>query len=144
LVKEETFKEIQEAVYGFKMNDGASEEAFLDKIIEKAERAKKRNSTTTHSSITLKISKLLGLQIFKPKNFEGELGEQMRVIEQIIADAPAFETLNQLERYITQKSGLEGENLLNPLRVLLTGAKSGPKLSEIYSLIKSYILEVAS
>ena len=82
--------------------------------------------------------------IFKPKNFESELGEQMRVIEQIIADAPAFETLNQLERHITQKSGLEGENLLNPLRVLLTGAKSGPKLSEIYSLIKSYILEVAS
>jgi glutamyl-tRNA synthetase len=82
--------------------------------------------------------------IFKPKEFEGEWGEQMRIIEKIIAEAPAFETLDKLEKHITQESGLKGKNLINPLRILLTGAKKGPELSKIYPLIKSYILEVAS
>ena len=82
--------------------------------------------------------------IFKPKNFEGEWGEQMRIIEKIIADAPAFETFNELKEHITKESGLKGKNLFNPLRILMTGAKNGPELSEIYPFIKSYILEVAS
>ncbi|MCK4442614.1 MAG: glutamate--tRNA ligase, partial [Sulfurovaceae bacterium] len=72
-------------------------------------------------------------------------GEQMRVIEKIIFDAPYFEEFEEFEKYITKESGLKGNNLIQPLRVLLTGSeKSEPKLSEIYPLIKSYILEVAS
>ena len=82
--------------------------------------------------------------IFKPKSFDGEWGEQMRIIENIIANAPYFETLNQLAKHITKQSGLKDENLFKPLQLLLTGAKNSPKLSEIYPLIKSYILEVAS
>ena len=82
--------------------------------------------------------------IFKPKSFEGEWGEQMIVIKNIISDAPYFETFNELTKHIMDKSGIEEENLFMPLRVLLTGAEDGPKLSEIYPFIKSYILEVAS
>ena len=82
--------------------------------------------------------------IFKPKNFDGEFGEQMRIIEHLIAKAPAFETFNELKKYITKESGLKGNNLFKPLQILLTGAENSPKLSEIYPLIKSYILEVAS
>jgi glutamyl-tRNA synthetase len=84
------------------------------------------------------------LTIFKPKVFDGELGEQMKLISNIIADAPAFETFNELQKHITDRSGLEEKNLFQPLRVLLTGAESGPELSKIYPFIKSYILEVAS
>ena len=82
--------------------------------------------------------------IFKPKNFDGEWGEQMRIIEKIIMDAPAFETFNELTEHIMEKSELKDENLFNPLRVLLTGGEKSPQLSKIYPFIKSYILEVAS
>lgn len=82
--------------------------------------------------------------IFKPKNFEGEWGKQMRIIEKIIADAPDFDTFNALKKHITKESGLKGKNLFKPLRILMTGAKNGPELSKIYPFIKSYILEVAS
>ena len=82
--------------------------------------------------------------IFKPKSFEGEWGEEMIIMRDIIADAPYFETFDELTKHIMDKSGLKEEHLLNPLRILLTGDKDGPNLSEIYPFIKSYILEVAS
>jgi len=84
------------------------------------------------------------LPIFKSKDFSGELGEPMKIIENIIFNAPAFETLDALNQHITNESGLKGENLLNPLRQLLTNTGNGPELSEIYPFIKSYLLEVAS
>ena len=82
--------------------------------------------------------------IFKPKSFDGEWGEQMTIIKDIITDAPYFETFNAFKKHITDKSGMREENLFKPLRILLTGTQNSPKLSEIYPFIKSYILEVAS
>ncbi len=82
--------------------------------------------------------------IFSPKNFEGEHGEQMRIMEKIIADAPMIDTFDEFISYIMKESGLKDENLFKPLRLLLTGAHHGPELSDIYPLIKSYLLEVAS
>jgi len=82
--------------------------------------------------------------IFKSKDFSGEFGNQMKIIENIIFDAPAFETLEELKKYITAESGLTDEMLNKPLRLLLTNSDNGPELSEIYTYIKAYILEVAS
>ena len=82
--------------------------------------------------------------IFAPKSFSGEWGEQMSVIAKVIADAPAFETFDEFKQHIMNKSGLKGEDFFKPLRYLLTDAGNGPELSDIYPLIKSYILEVAS
>jgi len=82
--------------------------------------------------------------IFSPKNFNGEWGAQMRVVEKIIFNAPAFDTFDALTKHITNESGLKGKNLYTPLRYLLTATGEGPELSEIYPYIKSYILEVAS
>jgi len=82
--------------------------------------------------------------IFSPKNFDNKWGKQMKIMEELIFEAPTFETFNQLEKHIAKESGLKGENLSKPLQILLTGAESGPELSEIYPFIKSYILEVAS
>jgi len=82
--------------------------------------------------------------IFKPKSFDGEWGEQMIIIKDIIADAPYFETFNAFKKHIMDRSGLQEENLFNPLQILLTGTHKSPQLSEIYPFIKSYILEVAS
>jgi len=83
--------------------------------------------------------------IFSPKPFDNEWGEEMKTLQKIIEEAPAFKSFEEFVEYITQKSGLKDENLFKPLQILLTGStNSSPKLSEIYPLIKSYILEVVS
>ncbi|DAB41404.1 MAG TPA: glutamate--tRNA ligase [Sulfurovum sp. UBA12169] len=82
--------------------------------------------------------------IFTPKRFEGEWAEQMRTLEEIIADAPMIGTFDEFKSYLMEKSGLKGKYFFKPLRLLLTGAEHGPELSEIYPLIKSYLLEIAS
>jgi len=84
------------------------------------------------------------LPIFSPKEFSGEWKEQMTIISNIIANAPYFKTFDELEKHLITQSGLKEENFSKPLRYLLTGAGDGPELSEVYPLIKSYILEVAS
>ena len=53
-------------------------------------------------------------------------------------------TFDEFTSYLMKESGLEGEHFFLPLRMLLTGAKQGPELSDIYPTIKSYLLEVAS
>ena len=82
--------------------------------------------------------------IFSPKGFEGEWSEKMRTLETLVQDAPMFADFNDFSSYLTQASGLEGENLFKPLRLLLTGVEQGPELSDLYPLIKSYLLEIAS
>ena len=82
--------------------------------------------------------------IFAPKNFEGEWGEQMRILEKLIWELPMIDTFEEFKSTLIKESGLTGENFSKPLRVLLTGAQSGPELSDIYPYIKPYLLEVAS
>nr|MBL0721086.1 glutamate--tRNA ligase [Sulfurovaceae bacterium] len=77
-------------------------------------------------------------------DFNREFGVEMRIIADIIADAPMIHDFNEFKEFITKESGLQYKNLLKPLRCLLTGEDNGPELSKIYPLIKSYILEVAS
>jgi glutamyl-tRNA synthetase len=82
--------------------------------------------------------------IFAPKDFEGKWSEEMNTIENIIQNAPMINDFNEFKAHIMKESGLQGNDLLNPLRLILTGAEHGPELSEIYPLIKPYLLEVAS
>jgi len=82
--------------------------------------------------------------IFSPKDFTGVLGEEMKIVSELIFSAPAFETFDKLQKYLETKSDLKNKKLTKVLQQLLTGAESGPQLSDIYPFIKSYILEVAS
>jgi glutamyl-tRNA synthetase len=82
--------------------------------------------------------------IFAAKDFEGEWGEQMRKMEILVQNAPMINDFDAFMSYMMKESGLKGENFLKPLRLLLTGAQHGPELSDIYPLIKPYLLEVAS
>lgn len=82
--------------------------------------------------------------IFSPKDFEGEWGAQMQTMEEIIQNAPMIDTFNEFKSYVMEQSGFQGKNFFKPLRLLLTGAEHGPELSEIYPLIKPYLLEIAS
>jgi len=82
--------------------------------------------------------------IFTPKVFDGEWGEQMRIMEKLIQELPMIDSFDAFKMTIMKKSELKGENFLTALRVLLTGAEEGPELSDLYPLIKPYLLEVAS
>jgi glutamyl-tRNA synthetase len=82
--------------------------------------------------------------IFSPKDFDGEWGEQMRIMEKLILELPMIDTFDEFQSTIMKESGLKGDNFFKPLRVLLTGAEHGPELSDVYPLIKPYLLEVAS
>ncbi len=82
--------------------------------------------------------------ILAPKHFEGECEAQMRQIQKVLIDAPMFETFEALAAYVTEQTGLSGEDLATPLRLLLTGEPSGPELASLYPYIRSYLLEVIS
>ena len=82
--------------------------------------------------------------IFEPKHFQGEYSQQMRALEKCIQDAPIFSSFSDFSSYLTQATGLKDNHLLKPLRFLLTSEGKGPELSDIYPLIKSYLLEIAS
>ena len=82
--------------------------------------------------------------IFAPKIFEDAWAKEMKIMQKVIMDAPMINDFNEFQSYVMEKSGLESKNFHTPLRLLLTGAKQGPELSDIYPLIKSYLLEVAS
>ena len=82
--------------------------------------------------------------IFAAKDFENEWGNQMRKMEILIQNAPMINDFDEFKSHMMKESGLEGKNFDKPLRLLLTGAQHGPELSDIYPLIKPYLLEVAS
>jgi len=82
--------------------------------------------------------------IFEPKSFEGTDKEKMHAIRQVLENAPMFRTFDELEEYVTQKTGLSKSEFSQPLRLLLTGSPEGPELSDIYPYIRSYLLEVIS
>jgi glutamyl-tRNA synthetase len=82
--------------------------------------------------------------IFSPKDFSGEWGEEMKIMADIIFNAPAYNEFTQFKEHLIKESGLKNKNFFKPLRYLLTGSGEGPEVSDIYPHIKAYILEVAS
>jgi len=60
----------------------------------------------------------------------------------VIKDVPYFEKYDDFKNYIMKEAGLEGENFLQPLRILLTNAEHGPDVAEIYKYLKNYIKEI--
>ena len=82
--------------------------------------------------------------IFTAKNFEGPWAKEMKSMANIIENAPIMSDYTTFESYMMKVSGLKDEHFFTPLRYLLTGVGKGPELSDIYPLIKSYLLEVAS
>jgi len=82
--------------------------------------------------------------IFAPKALEGEWAEQMKILQELIKNAPMIEDFDAFKSFIIHESGMKEKNFFTPLKLLLTGAEHGPELSDIYPLIKPYLLEVVS
>ena len=112
---------------------------FADQDIGKLAKIYLRNDISTIKELKSKIE-----PIFMPKDFNSKWKIQMRILEKVILEAPILNEYNNFIDYLLEKSKLEENEFFKPLRVLLTGMEDGPELSEIYPLIKSYILEIAS
>lgn len=80
--------------------------------------------------------------IFAPKTSLLGFEKQFDEIKACLKDAPYFDDFNNLKLYITNKTSLEDENLLNPLSYILIGQKKGPEISKVYALIKNYLGEI--
>ncbi len=68
--------------------------------------------------------------------------ENVAKLRSVMSDTPYFEEFNEFKKYLMVNSGLKGKNFFQPLRFLLTGANSGPKLQDVYPLIKNYLTEI--
>ncbi len=97
------------------------------------------NECSTTNKLDIKIK-----SIFAPKSFENEYKNEMILLQNIINNAPMLKTYDEFKNYIMQNSDLKGKMLFKPLRLLLTNEENGPELSELYPLIKSYLLEIVS
>lgn len=82
--------------------------------------------------------------IFSPKDFNGQWGKEMRILEKCILALPMINSFDEFQATLMKESGLEDQHFHTPLRILLTGAEKGPELSDVFPLINPYLLEVAS
>ena len=80
-------------------------------------------------------------KIFAPKSCE-DFQEEFELLKDIAQKAPFFAEFDAFKAHLSQTSGLKGKRLFKPLRVLLTGAQSGPNLSDLYPYIKNYLGEI--
>ncbi|WP_457596446.1 glutamate--tRNA ligase [Hydrogenimonas sp.] len=80
--------------------------------------------------------------VFAPKPFGNEHGEAMRTLRAALKEAPPMESYEAFTSFLTQKTGLSGEALEKPLRLLLTGASEGPELGSLYPHLTSYLQEI--
>ncbi len=91
---------------------------------------------------TIKEIKAMIEPIFAPKSTFIDFEKEFVEIKLCMQEAPFFDDFEQLKNYITGKTGLKDEKLLNPLEYILTGANRGLDISKIYPLIKNYLKEV--
>ena len=80
--------------------------------------------------------------IFAPKVIPEVFLEQADTIRNVIKSAPHFEDFEAFQSYLIDESGLKGELLIKPLRLLLTGVEDGPEVSELYPYLKNYLEEI--
>uniref|UniRef100_UPI00404863B0 glutamate--tRNA ligase n=1 Tax=Aliarcobacter sp. TaxID=2321116 RepID=UPI00404863B0 len=80
--------------------------------------------------------------IFNSKTNYKESSEELLKVKDCLQKAPYFDNYNDLKNYIIEQTNLKDENLLKPLRYILTGAIDGPNITDIYPLIKNYLGEI--
>jgi glutamyl-tRNA synthetase len=93
--------------------------------------------TSTIKEIKEKISSLFALKT-KCEDFE----EEFIKLKECLQKAPFFNDYEEFKNYITNQTNLNGKNLSEPLRYLLTGSNNGSDISDIYPLIKNYLGEI--
>jgi len=81
--------------------------------------------------------------IFTPKEFDSQQ-QHLKEIQQILLDAPFFDSFEKLEEFLLNKTKLNKDELYTSLSILITGEENSSQLKDIYDCIKFYLLEVIS
>ena len=79
--------------------------------------------------------------IFAPKVCEN-FPEAFHKLRSVAKNAPYFPEYDAFKNHLAKESGLKGEQLVKPLRLMLTGAQNGPDLSDLYPFIRNYLGEI--
>lgn len=95
----------------------------------------------TQEASTLNEIKEKIQNIFEPKNFE-EFENECNMIKNILQNLELAQDYETFKKDLMTKTNLKGKNFFMPLRLVLTGAKHGPELSDLYVLIKPFIKEI--
>ena len=80
--------------------------------------------------------------IFAKRNIPEKFSQTTMIIKDCIMQAPYFENYEDFISHIKTTTGLGENDILVPLRLLLTNAENGPKLSNIYMYLKNYLGEI--
>ncbi|MDD2897008.1 MAG: glutamate--tRNA ligase [Aliarcobacter sp.] len=80
--------------------------------------------------------------IFAPKTSCKGFDEEFNKLKECLQKAPFFNNFEELKKHIAEQTNLKDEKLFSPLRHILTGADTGPNISDIYPLIKNYLGEI--
>jgi glutamyl-tRNA synthetase len=91
---------------------------------------------------TLKELRVKVGAIFAPKNVPDAYKEGFECLRDLTLKAPHFDDYESYQNYLIDQSGLQGENFLKPLRLLIIGAENGPELADLYTYVKNYLKEV--
>lgn len=95
----------------------------------------------TQEASTLNEIKEKIQNIFAPKNFE-EFENECTMIKNILQNLELAQDYETFKKDLMAKTNLKGKNFFMPLRLVLTGVKHGPELSDLYVLIKPFIKEI--
>ena len=79
---------------------------------------------------------------FSKKDISEKFVKNTQALRQLIQNAPFFEHYDDFKNHLIKKSGLHLQELESSLRLLLSGAESGPDISKIYKHIKNYLHEI--
>jgi glutamyl-tRNA synthetase len=91
---------------------------------------------TTHE-IKQKIDAL-----FAKKELLVTFEAESKLLQELILNAPYFETFDEFQVYLLEKSNLRDEAFFKPLHFWLSGADQNLELARVYPLIKNYLKEI--
>ncbi len=80
--------------------------------------------------------------IFAERNIPEAFAKETATLTAIIKNAPYFGAYEDFKNYLIKESAIKEENLLKPLRILLTNSEEGPDLVQIYKYLKNYLGEI--
>ncbi|MCR6571923.1 glutamate--tRNA ligase [Campylobacter insulaenigrae] len=95
----------------------------------------------TQEASTLNEIKEKIQMIFSSKNYE-EFVNECNLIKGVLMDQELPMDYETFKKDLMEKTALKGKNFFMPLRLVLTGVKHGPELSDLYILIRPFIQEI--
>lgn len=117
------------------------DESTLNEMLNLDKDVAKLAKFYTQEASTLNEIKEKIQNIFTPKNFE-EFENECNMIKNILQNLELAQDYETFKKDLMARTNLKGKNFFMPLRLVLTGVKHGPELSDLYVLIKPFIKEI--